>query len=109
MPIWQAIVGVSVLVAAALAALGAVPIVPAPEQVPIVYVHAFGNTTLGCLASRAAGGARSWLQALVLGHVYAVYTWILFPVLARSTARQVAARRDWARTDREPLRSSAAV
>jgi 1,2-diacylglycerol 3-beta-glucosyltransferase len=74
-----------------------------------VYVLAFGNTTLGCLASRAAGGARSWLHALVLGHVYAVYTWILFPVLARSTARQVAARRDWARTDREPLRSSTAV
>jgi 1,2-diacylglycerol 3-beta-glucosyltransferase len=109
MPIWQGIVGVSVIVAGVLAALGAAPIVPAPEQIPIVYVLAFGNTTLGCLASRAAGGARSWLRALVLGHVYAVYTWILFPVLARSTARQLAARRDWARTDREPLRSSAAA
>jgi hypothetical protein len=42
----------------------------------------------------------------VIAHVYALYTWILFPVLLRAFARQLAARRDWSRTDREPLSSA---
>jgi hypothetical protein len=58
---------------------------------------------LGCFAARQASGWRSWLKAIAVAHLYALYTWILFPVLVRSLARQLTTRRDWARTDREPL------
>ena len=36
--------------------------------------------------------------------VYAAYAWIIWPVLARATARQLTRRSDWAKTAREPIR-----
>ena len=36
-------------------------------------------------------------------HVYAFYSWLLWPVLVRSALRQLTERRDWAKTEREPL------
>ena len=55
-------------------------------------------------ATRPAGAG--WLRAIVVAHLYALYTWLLFPVLLRSIARQLGTRRDWARTDRVPLESA---
>ena len=43
------------------------------------------------------------MRAVGVAHLYALYTWLLFPVLVRSIARQLGTRRDWARTDRVPL------
>ncbi len=103
MPLWQTIVGAAVVCAATLAALDIAPIWPSLEMLPIVYVLAFSNSVLGSLAARPAVGARSWLRALALAHLYALYTWLLYPVLVRSLARQLGTRRDWARTERVPL------
>jgi cellulose synthase/poly-beta-1,6-N-acetylglucosamine synthase-like glycosyltransferase len=103
MPLWQTIVGLGLVTAIVLWASGTVGVVPAAESVPIVYVLGFANGVLGCLAARQGNGWRSWLRAFLLAHLYALYTWILFPVLVRSVLRQASARRDWARTDREPL------
>ena len=103
MPVWQSIVGASLVCALALAATGRADIVPAVEMIPVVYVLGFSNAVLGCLGSRHATGWRSWLRAVAIAHLYALYTWLLFPVLVRSLARQLGARRDWARTEREPL------
>ena len=62
---------------------------------------------LGCLATRHATGWRGWLRAIAVAHLYALYTWLLFPVLMRALARQLGTRRDWARTDRVPLSGTA--
>lgn len=105
MPVWQTIVGASLVCAIVLAATGRAGIVPAAETIPVVYVLGFSNAVLGCLGSRHATGWRSWLRAIAIAHLYALYTWLLFPVLVRSLARQLGARRDWARTEREPLES----
>jgi 1,2-diacylglycerol 3-beta-glucosyltransferase len=103
MPVWQATVGVGLVCAIALFALGLAPIIPSVEVWPEVYILGFSNSVLGCLATRHTTGWRSWLRAVGLAHLYALYTWLLFPVLVRSIARQLGTRRDWARTDRVPL------
>ena len=103
MPVWQAIVGGALVCALALAATGRAGVVPAAETVPVVYILGFSNAVLGCLAARHAAGWRSWLRSVGIAHLYALYTWLLFPVLLRSLARQLGTRRDWSRTDREPL------
>jgi 1,2-diacylglycerol 3-beta-glucosyltransferase len=106
MPIWQAIIGSALVCAVVLAVTGQAGIVPTAETLPVVYILGFSNAVLGCLGSRHATGWRSWIRAIVIAHVYALYTWILFPVLLRAFGRQLAARRDWSRTDREPLASA---
>jgi 1,2-diacylglycerol 3-beta-glucosyltransferase len=103
MPLWQSLVGLGFATAIVLWVTGTVGLVPSAETIPVVYVLGFSNGVLGCFAARQASGWRSWLKAIVVAHLYALYTWILFPVLVRSLARQVTTRRDWARTDREPL------
>ena len=35
--------------------------------------------------------------------VYAAYSWLIWPVLARAAARQLVRRSDWAKTAREPI------
>ena len=103
MPLWQSLVGLGFVTAIVLWSTGTVGLVPSAETIPVVYVLGFSNGVLGCFAARQASGWRSWLKAIVVAHLYALYTWILFPVLVRALARQVTTRRDWARTDREPL------
>jgi 1,2-diacylglycerol 3-beta-glucosyltransferase len=106
MPLWQGIVGASLVCAVVLAATGRAGIVPTAETLPVVYILGFSNPVLGCLASRQATGWRSWVSSIATAHMYAFYSWLLFPVLVRSVARQLGTRRDWARTDREPLESA---
>jgi 1,2-diacylglycerol 3-beta-glucosyltransferase len=103
MPVWQATVGAGLFCAIALFVLGLAPIIPSVQVWPEVYILGFSNSVLGCMATRSTNGWRSWLRTLGLAHLYALYTWLLFPVLVRSIARQVGTRRDWARTDRVPL------
>jgi 1,2-diacylglycerol 3-beta-glucosyltransferase len=103
MPLWQTIVGTALVVAIALAALGIAPLTPSAEVLPEVYVLGFSNAILGCLATRHEAGWRGCLRAIAVAHLYALYTWLLFPVLVRSIARQLGTRRDWSRTDRVPL------
>jgi hypothetical protein len=67
------------------------------------YLLAFGGSILGCVASRCREGKRGYLTGFLIAQVYAPYTWFLWPVLVRSTVRQLRARDDWAKTEREPL------
>ncbi len=58
---------------------------------------------LGAIASRTREGPRGWIVGFLIGHVYAIYTWMIWPVLMRSTLRQLGSRDGWAKTEREPL------
>jgi 1,2-diacylglycerol 3-beta-glucosyltransferase len=105
MPLWQGFIGFVLLVALALAATGTVPFWhdgPWWELV-LFYVLGFGGMVLGCIAGRAASGARGWVAGILIAQVYAFYCWLLWPVLARATLRQLTERRSWAKTEREPL------
>ncbi len=109
MPLWQTIVGVALAIAIMLAATGEAPLWGGGPtwQLALVYVLTFGGTVLGCIAGRTSSGVKGWAVGFLLGHLYALYTWLLWPVLIRSSARQLTERRDWAKTERETIDSHA--
>jgi 1,2-diacylglycerol 3-beta-glucosyltransferase len=105
MPFWQGLVGVTLVAAIALAVTGDAGFWGDSPwwQLLFLYLLAFGGTVLGCIASRAEEGARGWVAGFLWGHVYAFYTWLLWPVLLRATVRQLTSRRNWSKTEREPV------
>jgi len=105
MPLWQALVGLALAVSLILWATGEATFWAGGPTwwLAVVYLLAFGGTVLGCIAGRAADGPGGWLLGFLIGHPYAIYTWFLWPVLLRSSLRQLTERRDWAKTEREPL------
>jgi cellulose synthase/poly-beta-1,6-N-acetylglucosamine synthase-like glycosyltransferase len=109
MPVWQTIVGVSLIVAIALAILGVAPFWGdlAWWQLLFFYLLGFGGVLLGCLARGAGHGIRGVVAGVLIAQVYAFYTWLLWPVLVRATARQLTDRRGWAKTEREQLSDAA--
>ena len=67
------------------------------------FLLGYGGVMLGCIARGARYGALGIVRGILLAPIYAAYTWLLWPVLARATARQLTHRSDWAKTAREPL------
>ena len=105
MPLWQAIVGLALVIAIALAITGVAPFwADGPWwQLLFFAVLGFGGVVFGCIAARAQDGARGWAEGIAIAPAYAIYSWMLWPVLARSAGRQLVERRDWAKTEREPV------
>jgi len=105
MPFWQGVVGVGLVAALILAIAGVAPFWGAGPtwQLAFFYLLAFGGTAMGCIAARAEAGPLGWLRGFLIAQIYTPYTWFLWPVLLRSTARQLTERGDWAKTEREPL------
>jgi 1,2-diacylglycerol 3-beta-glucosyltransferase len=105
MPLWQGLVGLALLASIYLLATGQEHFWGRgfPWEAAFAYVLAFGGTILGCIAGRSSEGPRGWLPGFLIAHPYAIYTWFLWPILIRSALRQLTERRDWAKTEREPL------
>jgi 1,2-diacylglycerol 3-beta-glucosyltransferase len=105
MPFWQGLIGLTLVVAALLAILGVAPLWDGGpwEELVFFYLLGFGGTMLGCVARGASDGVLGALRGLLIAQVYAFYSWLLWPVLVRSTWRQLTERRDWAKTEREPI------
>jgi cellulose synthase/poly-beta-1,6-N-acetylglucosamine synthase-like glycosyltransferase len=109
MPFWQGIVGVGLVAAIYLALTGVAPLWGGGPtwQLAFFWMLGFGGTILGCIAARTSEGLRGWVTGFLLGHVYSIYTWMIWPVLIRSTLRLLGARGSWAKTEREPLDAAA--
>jgi cellulose synthase/poly-beta-1,6-N-acetylglucosamine synthase-like glycosyltransferase len=105
MPIWQGVIGVALVSAFVLAVLGIAPFWGGGPtwQLLVVYLLAFGATVLGCVAAKRDDGVHGWVLGFLIGHLYALYTWLIWPVLTRSVFRQITHRGSWAKTKREPL------
>jgi 1,2-diacylglycerol 3-beta-glucosyltransferase len=103
MPLWQGFVGLALLVALALALFDVASFWGGGPwwQLVFFYLLCFGGTMFGCIAARAQEGPLGWLKGLALAQPYAFYSWLLWPVLLRSAARQLTERRDWTKTERE--------
>ncbi len=108
MPFWQGIIGVALIAAVVFALTGVAPFwAGGPTwMLAAFYLLAFGGTVLGAIASRTREGLRGWVIGFLIGHLYAIYTWMIWPVLMRSTLRQIISRDGWAKTEREPLGGS---
>jgi 1,2-diacylglycerol 3-beta-glucosyltransferase len=105
MPVWQTIVGVSLIVALALALFAGEQFWEDGPwwQIVFFYILGFGGVILGCIARGARAGLPGMLAGFLVAQVYAFYSWILWPVLIRSTVRQLTAQTEWTKTRREPL------
>jgi hypothetical protein len=109
MPFWQGVVGLGLVAGLVLWLSGVADFWGGGPtwQLAFFYFLAFGGTALGCIAARAEDGPLGWLVGFLVAQVYTVYTWFIWPVLLRSTARQLTERGDWAKTEREPLAEAA--
>lgn len=105
LPFWQGIMFCGMVLSVLLAIFGVASFWgEGPTwQLAFFYLLAFGGTTVGCMSARAGQGPLGWLKGFLTGQVYTFYTWMLWPVLLRSTARQLARRDSWAKTAREAL------
>jgi 1,2-diacylglycerol 3-beta-glucosyltransferase len=105
MPFWQGVIGIGLAGALVLAIAGVAPFWGAGPtwQLAFFYLLAFGGTALGCIAARSEEGPLGWLRGFLIAQIYTPYTWFLWPVLLRSSLRQLTERGDWAKTEREPL------
>ena len=110
MPLWQTIVGTCLVGALVLAVTGTAGFWDSGAwwQLLFFYVLGFGGVVLGCVARGAQRGARGVLTGYLVAHVYALYTWLIWPVLVRSIFRQLTESREWAKTEREPVGAGAA-
>jgi 1,2-diacylglycerol 3-beta-glucosyltransferase len=105
LPFIQGMIGMVLICALVLAATGVAPWWgDGPTwYLAVAYLLAFGGTILGCVAARRDDGIRGRLVGFFIGHAYAFYSWLLWPVLLGATLRQFRRRRDWSKTAREPL------
>jgi cellulose synthase/poly-beta-1,6-N-acetylglucosamine synthase-like glycosyltransferase len=72
-------------------------------QLLFFFLLGYGGVLLGCVARGARRGPPGVLVGLLITPVYAAYSWIIWPVLARATARQLTGRTGWAKTARQPI------
>jgi 1,2-diacylglycerol 3-beta-glucosyltransferase len=104
-PLWQTVVGLCLVAAIFLAMTGVADFWDDQVwwQLLFFYLLGFGGVVLGCIARGAHAGARGVITGYLVAHPYAVYTWLIWPVLVRATFRQLTESRQWAKTEREPL------
>jgi cellulose synthase/poly-beta-1,6-N-acetylglucosamine synthase-like glycosyltransferase len=109
MPFLQAIIGVALIGAIWLAATGKAGFIPTGSIALLLlfYLLGVGGVVLGCTASASGKGALAHVRGFAVAHVYVIYTWMLWPVLLRSTARVLLRRDGWDKTEREALASDA--
>jgi cellulose synthase/poly-beta-1,6-N-acetylglucosamine synthase-like glycosyltransferase len=107
MPFWQAVVGASLVGSLVLWATGEVGFWDGGPvwQLLFFWLLGVGGVILGCVARGAPRGLRGMLFGVLVAQAYAFYTWLLWPVLVRSTLRQLTDRRGWAKTEREVVAS----
>jgi 1,2-diacylglycerol 3-beta-glucosyltransferase len=103
-PIAQALVGVAFAAAIVLAIVGDFDLWGGGWGELVFFVLlGFGGVLLGCIARGVPRGPGGIAVSLLIIPVYAAYSWIIWPVLARATARQFTRRSNWAKTAREPI------
>lgn len=103
MPVFQAVVGASLVTAVVLALTGTEVVSGSFWWLLFVYVLGFGGTLMGCVAARIGEKPFGLVKGLATAQAYAFYSWLLWPVLIRSAGRQLTGTDGWAKTDREQI------
>ena len=106
MPLWQTFVGVGIIGALWLAITGQAGFLGSLSltRLGFLYMLAFGGVLLGCVArGYMYSRGRGMLRGLLVAQIYAIYSWILWPVLVGSLSRHFRGQTGWSKTEREPL------
>ncbi|MEN0071727.1 MAG: glycosyltransferase, partial [Propionicimonas sp.] len=103
MPVIEFLLGFGFTLSLVLWATGAVPYFAAwwPAVVFFLLIGLFPSYV--ALVAAFGGGLRSWLLAVVALLPYIAYTWLIWPSVPLSLARELFGIRGWAKTVREPL------
>ena len=112
MPLWQSLVGIGILGAFWLATSGTATFLGSLSwtRVGFLYMLAFGGVLLGCVArGYMYSRGRGMLRGVLVAQVYAIYSWILWPVLLGSLSRHLRGQTAWSKTEREPLEAGPPV
>jgi cellulose synthase/poly-beta-1,6-N-acetylglucosamine synthase-like glycosyltransferase len=72
-------------------------------QLLFFFLLGYGGVLLGCLARGLERGPVGLVVSVLVVPVYAAYSWMIWPVLARAAVRQAARRTDWSKTARQAL------
>ena len=90
-PVFQAVVGVAFLASILLAIFNVAGFWGDNGWAELLFFFllGFGGVMLGCIARGARRGLGGIALGLLIVPVYAAYSWIVWPVLARATARQL--------------------
>ena len=104
-PVFQAVIGVAFAVSIVLAVFDVAGFWGDNGwlQLAFFFVLGFGGVVLGCIARGLRNGRGGIVLGLLVVPVYAAYSWLIWPVLARAAARQLTRRGDWAKTAREAI------
>ncbi len=107
-PVWQTIIGLALVTSIVLAVTNVAPFWDGGPwwQLVFFYLLGFGTVVFGCIAARAQQGVKGALMGILIAQPYAFYSWLLWPVLLRSVTRQLTERRDWTKTEREPMQAA---
>ncbi|MGK2933478.1 MAG: glycosyltransferase family 2 protein [Solirubrobacterales bacterium] len=103
MPVLQGVVGASLVAAVVLALNGTQVVDGSFWWLLFIYLLGFGGTLMGCIAARIGEGPLGLAKGILTAQVYAFYSWLLWPVLIRSTGRQLIGKDGWAKTAREEI------
>lgn len=107
MPVWQALVGAALAGSIYLWFTGVRFFADTEVWLWIyfLYMLGFGGVLLGCIAARSMDRNRlaGIVKGILTAQIYAFYSWLLWPVLVRSVARQLVSRDTWAKTAREQI------
>lgn len=102
-PLVQSLVGFAFLATIVLALVYQVPVVPKSFVFVVIFLVIGLAPIFFTLLLRGRGWIDVW-QALLLIVPYAIYSWLIFPVLFAALIREISGRTSWAKTAREPIR-----
>jgi cellulose synthase/poly-beta-1,6-N-acetylglucosamine synthase-like glycosyltransferase len=107
-PAYQTVVGIGFAASVVLAALNVADFWGDGGWLQLIFFFllGYGGVALGCVARGARTGLVGILCSLLVVPVYAAYSWLVWPVLARAAVRQLTHRRNWTKTAREPIGGS---
>jgi 1,2-diacylglycerol 3-beta-glucosyltransferase len=69
----------------------------------VFYLLGIGGILLGCIAWGAERGRLGILLGWLVAHVYFLYAFLIWPVVARAATRQLLGRGSWTKTTREAI------
>jgi cellulose synthase/poly-beta-1,6-N-acetylglucosamine synthase-like glycosyltransferase len=105
MPFFQFVVAITFVMTVIFVGFGLGGFGSASGLVGVVtfYLLGIGGVLFGCLAWGAERGRWGMVLGWLVAHVYVLYSFLIWPVLARAAVRQLFGRGGWAKTSREAI------
>lgn len=105
MPFFQVVVAIAFILTLIFIVfdLGGFGTAPGIAGVVTFYLLGIGAVLFGCLAWGAERGRGGLLLGWLVAHVYLLYSFLIWPVIARAAVRHLFGRGSWAKTSREAI------